>query len=69
MTQVHIQQSRERILELIELAVCGEEVIIFQDKRPLIKLAPIVAQTKQRQFGSAKGMITRAEDFDDSFLS
>ena len=65
MTQIDLQQAKERFLELIELAAGGEEVIISKDKRPLVKLTPIFKQKQQRQFGSAKGLITVAEDFDE----
>jgi antitoxin (DNA-binding transcriptional repressor) of toxin-antitoxin stability system len=65
MTQVDIQQAKERFLELIELAAGGEEVIISKDERPLVKLAPVLRQKQQRRFGSAKGLITLAEDFDE----
>jgi prevent-host-death family protein len=65
MTQVDIQQAKERLSELIERAVRGEEVVISQDDRPLVKLAHIAGQRRPRQFGSAKGLITMTEDFDD----
>ncbi len=65
MTQVDIEEAGDRFLELIELALGGEEVIISRDRRPLVKPAPILAQRRRRQFGSAKGLITMTEDFDD----
>ena len=64
MTQVDLQQAKERFLELIELAVSGEEVIISKDQQPLVKLAPVSRPRRQRKFGSAKGLIAMAEDFD-----
>ncbi|MEW6348119.1 MAG: DUF2281 domain-containing protein [Thermodesulfobacteriota bacterium] len=64
MTQVDIEQAGNRFLELIELALSGEEVIISRDRRPLVKLAPIRAQRQPRRFGSARGLITMTEDFD-----
>lgn len=65
MTQVELQQAEDRFLELIELAASGEGVIISKDRKPLVKLLPIKRRKKQRQFGSAKGMITMADDFDE----
>lgn len=65
MTQVELQQAKDRFLELIELAASGEEIIISKDKQPFVKLSPIEQPKKQRQFGSAKGMITMADDFDE----
>jgi antitoxin (DNA-binding transcriptional repressor) of toxin-antitoxin stability system len=65
MTQIDIRQAKERFQELVDLAVRGEEVIICKDELPLVRLAPITARKRQRQFGSAKGLITLREDFDD----
>lgn len=64
MTQVDLQQAKERFLELIELAVSGEEVIISKNQQPLVKLTPVSRPRRQRKFGSAKGLIAMAEDFD-----
>lgn len=65
MTQVELQQAKERFLELVELAAAGEEIIISKDKRPFAKLAPIHGPKERRQFGSAKGLITIADDFEE----
>jgi len=43
----------------------GDEVIITQGGQPLVKLVALTRQSrKQRQFGSAKGLIRMADDFD-----
>ena len=64
MIQVDLQNAEKRFRELIELASSGEDVVISQDNEPLVKLASVVRQKRQRQFGSAKGLIVMAEDFD-----
>ena len=64
MTHIDIQQARDRLPELIDLAVSGEEVIISRDQVPLVKLAPIFAGKTRRKFGSAKGLIRLRDDFD-----
>ena len=64
MTRVELQQAKERFLELVELAAGGEEIIISKDRRPFVKLSRVHGHEEQRQFGSAKGLITMAEDFD-----
>lgn len=65
MTQIDLQQAQERFLELIEIAASGEEVIISKDEQPFVKLTPFTESKRKRQFGSAKGMITLADDFDE----
>ncbi|KHD06667.1 prevent-host-death protein [Candidatus Thiomargarita nelsonii] len=62
MQYVDLQTIQEEILLLVERASMGEDVIITKDEQPLVKL---VSMTKrQRQFGSAKGLIKIADDFD-----
>lgn len=65
MTQIELQQAKERFLELVELAAAGEEIIISKGKRPVAKLTPIREPRELRQFGSAKGLIRLADDFDE----
>ncbi len=65
MTHVDVQQAGEIFSELMELVASGNEIIIDRDKRPFAKLVPLTRVKKQRQFGSAKGMIIMAEDFDE----
>lgn len=63
MTQVDLLKAKEQFWELIELAASGEEVVISKGEKPLVKLIA-ANKPKKRQFGSAKGMITLADDFD-----
>ena len=64
MTLVDYKQAQNQFAKLIELAVSGEEIIIEKDNHPIVKLTAIKRQKKQRKFGSAKGMIQIADDFD-----
>lgn len=65
MQQVDAKQAKEKLSELLELVQQGEEVIITKNDQPFAKLAPI-APPKRRQFGSAKGLIQMASDFDET---
>jgi prevent-host-death family protein len=62
--QVDIAEAQRRLLDLIQAAEQGEEVIITRDQQPLIQLVPLHQQMNRPQFGSARGLITIAEDFD-----
>ncbi|MFO7678731.1 MAG: DUF2281 domain-containing protein [Chloroflexota bacterium] len=63
MTQIELQQAKDKFLELIELAASGEDVIIAKGSKPFVKLT--AAKPKQpRRFGSAKGLIQMSDDFD-----
>ena len=44
-----VLQAKGRCLEFVEIVTGGEEVIIFRDKQPLVKLSPIFKQKQERQ--------------------
>lgn len=64
MTVVTIQEARERFSELLELIATGEEVIIKKGSRPFARLSLLPEARAPREFGSAKGLIHIADDFD-----
>lgn len=67
MTQIDIKEAQLHLPELIKQAVDGEEVIITADHQPIVKLVVVSdeAPRGRRQFGSAKGLITISDDFDE----
>ncbi len=63
MQNIDINQAKQRLIELIEQAIGGDEVIITKSGQPIVK---IVAITKhKRHFGSASGLIKMTDDFDE----
>jgi antitoxin (DNA-binding transcriptional repressor) of toxin-antitoxin stability system len=64
MYQVTFNEAQGRLLALINAAMRGEQVLIFKDAQEVVQLVPVAPPKRQAQFGSAKGMITIAEDFD-----
>jgi antitoxin (DNA-binding transcriptional repressor) of toxin-antitoxin stability system len=66
MTQIELQEAKDQFLKLIELAASGEDVVIAKNRRPFVKLSSIISpEGRRRQFGSAKGLIVMADDFDE----
>ncbi|HEX8681007.1 MAG TPA: DUF2281 domain-containing protein [Ardenticatenaceae bacterium] len=65
MSRIELAQVQEHLLELVEQAIEGEEEVITKDNQPLVKLVPALERRRQRQFGSAKGLIEMSEDFDE----
>ncbi|MEG4067554.1 DUF2281 domain-containing protein [Microcoleus sp. Pol11C2] len=58
--------KQKKLLELIEATIRGGEIAITQDNRPVVKLVVIPKQAKRnRQAGSAKGMVWMSDDFDE----
>ena len=61
-----IGQAKKRLPELIEQTISGDEVVITQAGKPVVKLVAINKPVrKQRSFGSGKGFIKMADDFDE----
>jgi antitoxin (DNA-binding transcriptional repressor) of toxin-antitoxin stability system len=65
MQQVDISVAQTQIIELLQSALRGEEIIITRDNHPILKLIQVSSQPKRRQRGSAKGQIWMAADFDE----
>jgi|GEM_PF-2829572 len=41
MIYLDIAQAKSNLVELLELAVAGQEIVITQDKAPVAKISPI----------------------------
>ncbi len=65
MLNIDIAQVQEYLPILIDQTIAGNDVFITQSGQPIIRLVPVAKVKKQRQFGSAKGLIKIADDFDE----
>ena len=63
MQQVNIEEAKGSLSALIEATLNGEEVVITRDNEPIVKLTPVRQSKPRPQFGSARGLITIADDF------
>jgi antitoxin (DNA-binding transcriptional repressor) of toxin-antitoxin stability system len=66
MVQVTVAEAKERIDDLLKLAVDGEEVVITEDDIPMARLTQADRRPKlrQRHPGNAKGVLLyMADDF------
>lgn len=61
---VDIGEAQQRFLELIQAAQRGEAVIITKDAHPVVQITATVGEKAKPVFGSAKGLMTIAPDFD-----
>jgi antitoxin (DNA-binding transcriptional repressor) of toxin-antitoxin stability system len=64
MQQIDLSEAKLHLVDLIDVALSGEEIIITQNDQPVLKLVRVVAPKARRKAGSAKGLITMASDFD-----
>jgi antitoxin (DNA-binding transcriptional repressor) of toxin-antitoxin stability system len=60
MHEVSLSEAETCLPSLLDEALRGEEVVIFRDNVPSVKLVPIV----RPGYGSLKGQVHMAEDFD-----
>jgi prevent-host-death family protein len=65
MHKININDAQTYLTDLIEKVIHGEEIIITKENKPLVRLVPILEAPPKPQFGSAKGLITMTEDFDE----
>ncbi len=65
MQHINLAEASQKLPDLIEAALSGEEIIIIKDNQPLVKLTPVPQFKRRRQPGSAKGLITISDDFDE----
>ena len=64
MIEVTMQEIEKNVLQLIQQAIAGEEVVILSNNLPVVKLSAIKAvngERKPRLPGSAKGLIRMVE--------
>lgn len=64
MYQVNLIEATMRLSDLFDAAISGEEVFIVKNDQQAVQLVPVVLPQRRPQFGSAKGLIVMADDFD-----
>jgi prevent-host-death family protein len=64
MQNIDINQAKQNFPALIEKIVSDGDVIITKDGQPVVKMVPLTKTKKERKFGTAKGLIKMADDFD-----
>jgi prevent-host-death family protein len=62
---IDLKQAQAHLADLVEQAKQGGEVVLTEGGEPVAKIIPISRARTPREFGSAKGLITIADDFDE----
>lgn len=65
MQQITLAEASQHLSDLIEAALEGEEIIIIKDNQQAVKLTPVLPAKRRPNFGSAKGLVTISDDFDE----
>ncbi len=64
MYSIALKEAQNQLEALTAKVVTGEEVIITDDKGTIFQLIQVKPKKPQPKFGSAKGLISMAENFD-----
>jgi antitoxin (DNA-binding transcriptional repressor) of toxin-antitoxin stability system len=65
MQAVTLDEAQTQLVQLVEAAIRGETVVITKDGQQ-VQLVPVTRPTHRPRFGSARGKVWMAEDFDAS---
>ena len=61
---IDLNHADVRLTDLVRRAASGEDVILTDGGMPVAKIVPITHAQGPREFGSARGLIHMADDFD-----
>jgi prevent-host-death family protein len=61
---INVHAAKTHLSRLVDRASDGEEVIIAKAGRPVARLVPIASRAPRTGFGSLKGKLRIAADFD-----
>lgn len=64
MKPVNIHEAKTHLSRLVERAAAGEEIIIAKGGRPVARLVGLDRDPSPRVFGTMRGKIRLADDFD-----
>ena len=62
--QVTLSEAQTHLPDLVEAVKKGETVLIAENNLPVARLVPVKQIGRHPQFGSARGLIAVADDFD-----
>lgn len=64
MQTIGVQEAQGRLRDLIDDAIQGRDVFIVKNSSEVVRLVPVEPPKRRPKFGSAKGLIELAADFD-----
>ena len=64
MQTIELERAKMKLVELLEQAAAGEDIVITKNDKPFVKLVSEQPARRPRQAGSALGQIIIADDFD-----
>jgi prevent-host-death family protein len=62
---VGMHEAKTTLSRLVDVAQSGEEVVITRRGKPVAKLEAVSSPPRESMYGSLKGKIKMADDFDE----
>ncbi|MFE9043293.1 type II toxin-antitoxin system Phd/YefM family antitoxin [Streptomyces sp. NPDC007818] len=63
--QYNVHDAKTHFSKILEAVATGQEVIISKAGEPVAKVIPLAGKVHRTDFGSLRGQITVADDFDE----
>jgi prevent-host-death family protein len=63
-TTINLHAAKTHLSRLVDRAAAGEEVVIAKAGKPMVRLVPVSAGGRRTGFGTLKGKVRIAADFD-----
>ena len=64
-TTIDVRDAQTHLMQLLTLALKGEDVVIAKDSVPLVRLVPVKSQKKGRTAGMHQGAMRINADFNE----
>jgi prevent-host-death family protein len=61
---IDLGEAQSRLPQLVQEAARGADIVLTEGGEPVARIIPIARARGRRQFGSARGLIEIADDFD-----
>ena len=62
--QVNMLEAKNQLSKLVKAALAGEDVVIANHGKPVVRLVKLADQPKTRGYGAWRGLVDMAEDWD-----
>lgn len=63
--QYNVHEAKTNFSKILEAVATGEEVIISKAGQPVAKVIPLPGMVQRTDYGSLRGQVEIAEDFDE----
>ncbi|MFE2287921.1 type II toxin-antitoxin system Phd/YefM family antitoxin [Streptomyces sp. NPDC059443] len=63
--QYNVHEAKTNFSKILEAVATGEEVIISKAGEPVAKVIPLPGKVRRTDYGSLRGQVEIAEDFDE----